>query len=309
MLKYYSKSDRRAIIVLSTIALLCTGGIILFGQDGTSPDDASHVSQSDHSKPTQSFERNSEPGMAQRAAVASQVEQPKFFDPNSVDSASLVALGLKPYQARSLIRYRNAGAVFRKPIDIARVYCLDDDDIDMLLPRIRISDKYRNPRTKYPLHEPRSYTHAEEHKDADTELHEYKGRSDKFTALTKVDVNTADTALLKRVPGIGPNIARWIVQRREKLGGFYSVEQLLEVKYFPEDALEWFDVKGAIAKKNIGRMTFREMASSPYIGYEKAKSISKYVRLYGGFKDAEALRESHIFTEEELGRLLPYLEF
>lgn len=305
MLKYYSKSDRRAIIILSTIALLCMGGIILFGQRESSPDDNSHMPQSDKTKSKRAFKQNDESDKTQGTAIV----RPAFFDPNSVDSATLVALGLKPFQARMLIRYRNAGAVFHEPIDIARVYSLDDDDIDMLLPKIRISDKYRHHRTKYPINESQSKVRTKEYEKKETELDISAPKSGKFKTLTKVDVNMADTTLLKCIPGIGSNIAKWIVQRRERLGGYYSTEQLLEVKYFPKEALEWFDVKGEITKKNIGKMSFREMASSPYIGYAKAKSVSQYVRLYGAFKDVEALRASNIFTEEELERLLPYLEF
>ena len=42
----------------------------------------------------------------------------------------------------------------------------------------------------------------------------------KFSQPTVVELNSADTTLLQRIPGIGQNIARWIVQRRERLGGF-----------------------------------------------------------------------------------------
>lgn len=44
-----------------------------------------------------------------------------------------------------------------------------------------------------------------------------------------VDVNTADTLLLQRVPGIGPSFARRIYKYRQLLGGYYCVEQLQEV--------------------------------------------------------------------------------
>ena len=36
-----------------------------------------------------------------------------------------------------------------------------------------------------------------------------------------IDLNTADTTLLKRVPGIGSSFARRIVKYRELLGGYY----------------------------------------------------------------------------------------
>ena len=133
-------------------------------------------------------------------------------------------------------------------------------------------------------------------------------RPSKFSQPTTVDINSADTMLLQRIPGIGSNIARWIVQRRERLGGFYSVEQLLEVRYVEPAMLQWFTVDTALVHRfRIGDMTFAEMSRHPYIGYEKAKAISNYQRLYGPISDMEQLRATAIFTDEELERLQNYI--
>ena len=130
----------------------------------------------------------------------------------------------------------------------------------------------------------------------------------KFDKLTKVEVNTADTNLLKRIPGIGSNIARWIVERREKLGGFYTVNQLLEVKHVEPSMLEWFTVDVTqIQPIRLNKMTFAEMSRFPYIGYDKAKAISNYQRIYGPILDEEQLRATHIFTDEELEKLKNYI--
>lgn len=44
-----------------------------------------------------------------------------------------------------------------------------------------------------------------------------------------IDINTADTAALMTIPGIGENYARSIVDHREKHGNFTSVEELLKI--------------------------------------------------------------------------------
>ena len=54
-------------------------------------------------------------------------------------------------------------------------------------------------------------------------------RVEKYPAGTVVELNSADTTILKRVPGIGSAFARRIVNFRAALGGFHSVEQLSEV--------------------------------------------------------------------------------
>lgn len=308
MIQYYSKADRRAIILLSTVALLCVLGVLLFGKQDTQQAQDAERKQDRQSK---TVHNNS-------LAEASRLTDGTIstFDPNTADSLTLVATGLKPSQVRSFLRYRNAGAVFREPMDIARVYCLDDADIDQLLPKIRIAERFRKKRTKYPIirGEDRDNRTATERpyttdKQISTESDRSTYRSDKFSSPTKVDLNTADTTLLRRIPGIGSNIARWIVQRREKLGGFHSIEQLMEVKHVSADMLEWFELTTEVDHRDLSEMTFSQMASFPYIGYEKAKAISNYTRLYGPFKDSDALRSSGIFTDEELSLLLPYLKF
>jgi DNA uptake protein ComE-like DNA-binding protein len=132
--------------------------------------------------------------------------------------------------------------------------------------------------------------------------------SSKFSQLTIVDINSADTTLLQCIPGIGSNIARWIVQRRERLGGFYTLEQLLEVKYVEPSMLKWFSVDTSqIHRVHICDMTFAEMSRHPYIGYEKAKAVSNFQRLYGPITDMEQLRTTTIFTDEELEKLQNYI--
>lgn len=48
-------------------------------------------------------------------------------------------------------------------------------------------------------------------------------------AAAVVDLNTADVAALDGLPGIGPVLAQRIVDHRERIGGFTSVEELAEV--------------------------------------------------------------------------------
>mgnify|MGYP001626194308 CR=1 FL=1 len=53
-----------------------------------------------------------------------------------------------------------------------------------------------------------------------------------------VNLNTATEADLVQLPGIGPVLAKRIIEHRRKIGGFKSVEQLLEVKGIGEKKLE-----------------------------------------------------------------------
>ena len=136
-------------------------------------------------------------------------------------------------------------------------------------------------------------------------------KSNKFHTLTKVDVNTADTAMLRRIPGVGAKISEAIVEYRERLGGFHSVEQLREIKMVSPELLEWMEVSSSsnIQKINLNKSSFQALNSHPYISYDQTKALLQYIRLYGKVKDEQALLETGIFTQEEVERLKPYLDY
>jgi len=50
-----------------------------------------------------------------------------------------------------------------------------------------------------------------------------------LTLLLILDLNTATIADLSTLPGVGPVLARRIVEFREKKGGFRRVEELLAI--------------------------------------------------------------------------------
>jgi DNA uptake protein ComE-like DNA-binding protein len=111
---------------------------------------------------------------------------------------------------------------------------------------------------------------------------------------------------------VGSWISRNIVEQRERLGGYHSAEQLLEVKFFSPELLEWFEVDASavsIKQLDVNTASFQRLNSHPYITYEQTRDLLRYIRLYGRVDSIDALRRTGIFTEEELARLAPYLSF
>ena len=301
---YYSVKDRRSIVLIAVIAVVGVATtLIVNGRKSDASEGINPISVCDSTSVTGvngecRSPRDTEIRMAE-------------FDPNTVDSSTLVSYGLTPRQARTFVRYREAGAVFRTPESIGRVYGLSDEDLARLLPYVRIGREYATTpvppaRRDYPCHSSKPHI-------PDTTKAEWKRHyPEKFGKLTKVDPNTADTTLLQRIPGIGTWISRSIVDHRDKLGGYHSVDQLLEVKYFPPELLEWFEVKNTdveIRKININTASFNTLRSHPYIRYEQARDLQRYIRLYGNIADMATLGHTSIFTEKELAQLAPYIEF
>lgn len=134
--------------------------------------------------------------------------------------------------------------------------------------------------------------------------------SSKLSPGQTVSLSHADTTQLQRVPGIGPYFARRIVEYRERLGGYTDVSQLMEIENFPEQALDYIDLGTTEIKRlNVNKLTLAQLRRHPYISYYQAKAITEYRRLYGTLKDISQLSLLKEFTDEDLRRLQPYLEY
>lgn len=100
--------------------------------------------------------------------------------------------------------------------------------------------------------------------------------------ITIIDINSADTTLLKQLPGIGSAFAKWIVEYRTKLGGYCETEQLLEV--YRLDSTRYDGIKDLVKidslftpnKLKINTDTFKILLRHPYLEYEDVKKIVNY---------------------------------
>ena len=139
-------------------------------------------------------------------------------------------------------------------------------------------------------------------------------KSDKTDEV--VELNSADTTRLKQLRGIGSGYAKMIVAYREKLGGFYKAEQLLEVYKFSDETYQKIKHQlkvdtTLIRKINVNTVTVKELKSHPYISYYQALSIvenrelqpqMRYNCLYDMVVDED-------LKEEDILRVAPYLSF
>lgn len=293
---YFNKSDRKTLLFLVT---LCSGLLMLFlfldngdeiGQSGIAADDSLKSE-------TDSFYSRKPVREVYGYGNYQEVRAERFpFDPNTADSTQLLRLGLRPWQVRNIYKYRAAGGVYRKPSDFARLYGLTQKQYKELKPYIRISDDYR-PSADFVPSQP-------EH-SRDTVRYPAK-----ITLKQRIAVNTADTNMLKRIPGIGSFYARKIVNYRKRLGGFVDLAQLKEIDGFPEDALQYMCIPdGEISKLNVNKLTLNQLKAHPYINFYQARTIIEYRRLKGPLRSLDDLKLHPDFPAEVIKKLEPYVEF
>ena len=219
------------------------------------------------------------------------------FDPNTADSLALCRLGLPGWMARNIVRYRERGGRFRRPEDFRKIYGLTDEQYQMLHPYIRIARRDTARAAVRRIYAPRA--------GRDT-----LPRIDKYPAGTVVDLNRADTTELMRIPGIGSGIARLIAGYRQRLGGFYSLEQLRDIDLAPGPLRPWLRIDTtAIRRINLNRADVDRLRRHPYFNFYQAKAIVERRRKHGPLRSLKVFAFYEEFTEADFERMRHYVSF
>jgi DNA uptake protein ComE-like DNA-binding protein len=137
----------------------------------------------------------------------------------------------------------------------------------------------------------------------------------RFTAKSApaapVDLNASDSAALVTLPGIGPVSASRIIRYRDQLGGFTHTTQLAEIDGLPDSLMKWFILTDTVPVRKImvNSASVAELRRHPYINFYQARAIVEYRRERGIIKGPHQLSFMQEFTDGDLERLLPYLDF
>lgn len=127
-----------------------------------------------------------------------------------------------------------------------------------------------------------------------------------------IELNTADSALLTRVHGIGPSFAKRITGYRRKLGGFINKEQLKEV--YGIDAEKYAEISDEIKidpshinRIAINTIDFERLRRFPYFNYKQANAVVQYRTQHGPYNSIEDMRPIAILNEDILRKIAPYI--
>jgi competence ComEA-like helix-hairpin-helix protein len=144
----------------------------------------------------------------------------------------------------------------------------------------------------------------------------YKSGGKESRVLRKqqaIDINTADSAAWVALNGIGPGFAKRIITYREKLGGFYQVDQLKEV--YGLDSV-WVKENKALLKVGAGVYRFLKINQvewkdfkHPYLPYGQSKVVLAYRKQHGPLKDFETLQQMPLLDLVAWRRLRPYISY
>ncbi|MDQ2721519.1 MAG: helix-hairpin-helix domain-containing protein [Bacteroidota bacterium] len=217
-----------------------------------------------------------------------------FFDPNTASENDWIRLGIKEKTAATIQKYISKGGKFYKPEDIKKIWGLHPADVERLLPYVSI----KNAAKEYPQFEKKEY--------------EKNTKSFITKTLHPVDINLADTSDYIALPGIGSKLSQRIISFREKLGGFYSIDQVAETYFLPDSTFQkikpYLVLKNNSVKQiNINSASVDEMKTHPYLRYNLANAIAQYRKQHGNFKSVEEVKKIMLITEEIYNKASPYL--
>ena len=239
--------------------------------------------------------------------------QMQVFDPNTADSSTLVHLGLKPWQASNMLKYRAKNGRYRKAEDLKRLYGMTDSMYHALQPYIQI-DALAITQFRDSLKRSRWDTATRDSVAQDTMPYYISHKRD-----TVLNLRTADTTELMMIPGIGTYRAKQIVRYRKQLGGFTSVEQLREIKALQpllkdslsaDSLLAHFVLDSVIVEPlRVNSMHMERLQQHPYLSFEQAKAIYELRRRKIHLENIDQLQRLDGFTHQDWQRLSPYLNF
>jgi len=217
-----------------------------------------------------------------------------YFDPNKASAAEWKKLGVRDKTITTIQKYLSKGGKFYKPADIGKIWGLHPNEVERLLPYVQIATTPSANYAEKKAPEQPLYTRAK-------------------YSLTIIDINNADTTALITLPGIGSKLSQRILNFRDKLGGFYSIEQVGETFGLPDSTFQKIKPQlkvgsNGLKQININTATVDELKSHPYIRYPLANAIIQYRGQHGNFATVADIKKIMVITEEVFNKVAPYLK-
>ena len=207
------------------------------------------------------------------------------FDPNEYTHEDWMYLGLSEKQTNVIMRFLNHKIYTNEALK--KIYVLPDTVYHL------IKDS-----TVYPAH-------IFDEKETFVKK--------KTPSITKfLELNTIDSLELISINGIGPFYASQIINYRNKLGGFYKREQLMEIWKMKEETYQILMESliidtSTLQKIHLNTVNFEKLKNHPYLSYSQANSIVKMRTQLGRFDSISSIKKSKLINDDTFLRVRPYL--
>jgi competence protein ComEA len=307
----FTRRDRIGILVIVIILLAVFFSPKLISRQGSNPDfkDTAWMAalkklEQKETQNNQQYSQNAEGNISNYQYDRSNNyynEKPRgelfYFDPNTLSTEGWQKLGLRDKTIQTIQNYLSKGGHFRKPEDLQRIYGLFPNEFTRIAPFIKIES---------------SNLTGSEKKFADNYSFENQPAKTYPSRYTIIDINSADTSAYISLPGIGSKLAARIIYFRDKLGGFYAIDQVRETFGLPDSTFQkikqYLKLENTTVRKiNINTATIDELKAHPYIKWSLANPIIAYRNEHGPFANVDDIKKVMAVTDEVYNKIAPYL--
>jgi competence protein ComEA len=220
------------------------------------------------------------PKYSQRPETAVTTE----FNPNQLQEEDWVTYGLSPKQAAVISRWKAKGGVFRSKEDVKRMKMIPGRVYIKIEPWLIFDNVVAIKKTPPTTFVPKK--------------------------AVLIDLNAADTVSLCELPLIGPGRARTIWKFREKLGGYYAIEQLKEIRSIPDSVFDLIinhlEIRTPVYRK-IDLNTINDSIYHPYFSKSLIRVIIAYRTQNGLFTSTSDLLKLPLVNEDLWRKIAPYI--
>lgn len=228
---------------------------------------------------------------------------PQFrpFDPNVADYRTMIESGVERQVAVSIIKWREAGKVYRIKEDVALCYGMTDSLYFLLEPYICIGEEYR--------------IKPAERRDT---IYEVRTRTIEYAPFA---IDTATPQYLRTL-GFTSRQADLVVRYRDMIGGYRNIEEFAEcyavdsamvenlrpyIIFPPVDSTELVEVPRYTLPVELNSADSLSLVRLRGIGPKSAYHILRYREYLGGYYSCDQILELDVVTEENFSIILPQI--
>lgn len=221
------------------------------------------------------------------------------FNPNFITDYKGYKLGMSVAEIDRLHAFRKENKYVNSAKEFQEVTGVSDSLLNAISPYFKFPDWVKNKQT------PKAVVFSNT-KPA------YFSKKEKVVVK---DINQATQEDLMKIYGVGEAISMRILNFKESLGGFVSMEQMKDVWGLSPEVVERLKTSfkvGALSnmkKIDINNASVKELAKFPYFKYNLAREIVIYRSMNGDIKNASDLTKIKGMSIENATIIALYLDF
>ena len=219
------------------------------------------------------------------------------FNPNFISDYKGYKLGMSVAEIDRLLAFRKENKYVNSPKEFQAVTKVSDSLLNAISPYFKFPDWVNN-KKEFPAY--KKYPNS---------------AFSKKEKIVIIDINQATQEDLIKIYGIGEAISIRILNFKESLGGFVSMEQMSDVWGLSPEVIENLNthfkvsVNPSVKKMDINNASIKELSLFPYFKYPISKNIVTFRSMNGDIKNIEDLTKIKGLSIEKAKIIVLYLNF